>query len=135
MAFFERADERDRRVLCNICNVLCNEKSMMTHRVKCTERHPDKLAEGGSLKKCEFDSGHIVEADKMDLHLEFCTKRQTEIVAEFQRMSKVPEISPIIPESSPWAPARQEDQIDDDWNRAAADDKSFIMKMKNMKLK
>ena len=83
MAYFERADERDRLILCNICNVKCSERSITNHKAKCSQKHPNKFA-SGALKRCNYDSSHIVEADIFDLHLEFCTKRQSEIVAQYQ---------------------------------------------------
>lgn len=87
MAYFERADERDRLILCNICNVKCAERGITTHRAKCSEKpqHKKKFL-SGELERCYHDSSHIVEGGKMSLHLEFCNKYQNQILAEYQLM-------------------------------------------------
>lgn len=124
MAYFERADERDRLICCNICNVNCAERSLTNHRISCRERNLKKFQ--SQLVVCKYDSGHIVEADKLDLHLEFCTKRQSEIVSEYQEESKIAKgpIDITIPESpSP--------EVDDEWNHATDDvtNKFFTLKV------
>lgn len=88
MAFFERTDERDMLVVCNICKVKCSERSLTTHRIKCADRNATKFR-SGELLRCAYDSGHIVEAGKLGPHQEFCIKRQNDLVAEFQRETKI----------------------------------------------
>jgi hypothetical protein len=84
MAFFERADERDQLIVCNICNVKCNERSITQHKFKCAEKNAHKF-KNGELVRCKYDQGHIVKPDKLSLHLEFCTKRQNQLKDEYQR--------------------------------------------------
>lgn len=131
MAYFERTDERDMLILCNICNVKCAERSLTNHKAKCIERNPDKFTKG-LLKRCKYDSSHIVEADKLDLHLEFCTKRQNEIVAEFQEESKIAigSIDNTPPNNGHSNPSSL---VSDDWNRAA-NNEPFIHNLSKLRI-
>lgn len=83
MAYFQRADERDRLILCNICNVKCSERSLTNHKAKCYDRNLARFKKG-DLIRCTYDSSHIIEAGKLEDHKEFCNKYQNEIVAQFQ---------------------------------------------------
>lgn len=130
MAFFERTDERDPLITCNICNVKCAERSMTQHKSKCADKHSDKFT-SGKLERCSYDSGHFVEPDKMKLHLEFCIKRQSYLVAEYQRETakihrpdeKAKENGPAqVEEPEPFATS-------DDWG-VQANSKPYIAKMR-----
>lgn len=132
MAYFERADETDKLVLCNICDVNCLERGIMAHRSKCAVKHREKFARG-LVERCEFDSGHIVKPGMMDLHLEFCVKRQQNIVSEYQRtQSREPAPLPVIQKTWTTLEDRQ-NHDDDDWNRIDIN-KAFISKLKDLKL-
>lgn len=84
MAYFERADERNKLILCKICKVNCAERSMLTHTVNCAKKHQAKFKPKGDLVTCEYATNHVVEASKMSWHLEFCAKRQQQIVSDYQ---------------------------------------------------
>lgn len=84
MAFFERADERNKLILCKICKVNCAERSMMTHTVNCAKKHQARFKPKGDLVICEYATNHIVEDSKMEWHQEFCAKRQQQIVSDYQ---------------------------------------------------
>lgn len=136
MAYFERGDERDMLIVCNICNAKCAERSLTNHRAKCSERHSSKFAKG-QLLKCSYDSGHIVEAGQMNWHLEFCTKYQNKLVEEFQEEDfKVK--NPLVltginnPASSGFANPPGDSLNDEDWNRDA--DERFVEDLSKLKL-
>lgn len=132
MAFFQRADERDRLVLCNICEVKCSERSMTAHRSKCAERHADKFTKG-LLIRCHYDSGHIVDKGMLDWHYEFCAKRQSQILGEFQQATRFDQVPNL---DTAWSPVSYAtDKVDDTWNRVADDKNNFIYKMGHMSLK
>ena len=130
MAFFDRADERDQLILCNICNVKCAERSIVNHRNNCKDRNADKFRKG-ALLKCEYDTSHIVEAGKMELHLEFCNKRQTELLSEFQLVTG--NTAPVLGEPSWSSGDPSAHEVDDEWNRKATD-KCFVKQMSKLKL-
>lgn len=99
MAYFERSDERDRLILCNICNVKCSERGITIHKYNCRNNYKKKF-DDGKLLVCSYDIGHIVPQGKMDLHLEFCNKYQSVILAEYQVAFRSPSITPETPASS-----------------------------------
>lgn len=128
MAFFERADERDPLILCNICEVKCSERSITSHRMKCAQRKPDQFK--SRLTRCSFDSGHIVERAKMDIHLEFCRKRQTTLVDEFQKIQGM--TNPNAAAST--VTNREPVTFDDEWQPEPESD-LVIAKLSKLKLK
>lgn len=140
MAFFERTDERDKLVFCNICNVKCAERSLTVHRIKCSARFKAKF-DSGELERCAYDSGHIVKRGGMEDHLEFCSKRQNKLVNEFQedcrfvefeKAGALPELEPIQIRS---AFVQEFDDADqEDWNKLAGTHK-FVSQFSKMHLK
>lgn len=86
MAYFQRADEAKVQIICILCNVSVNERSITYHRGKCRDANKSKI--GSILEECPHDTGHIVPAGKMGLHLEFCKKYQSIILGEYQEILK-----------------------------------------------
>lgn len=132
MAYFERGDERDQLVFCNICNVKCAERSIIVHKGKCSDRHAKKF-QSGDLIKCQYDSTHTVPEGQWDDHLEFCTKYQNKLLGVYQlacraAVSDCPIVEPIRgPELD--KPFVNNDEWSIDPNR-----ETFTMKFDNMKL-
>lgn len=87
MAYFQRKDEADHSILCNICNVNVKERRLTNHRSVCRSKNPEKF-KSGQLVECKYNSNHIVEADKMSLHLEFCVAYQSLCTSEYQKAKK-----------------------------------------------
>lgn len=138
MAFFERTDERDKLVVCNICNVKCSERSLTSHRMKCSIRHKD-MFKSGELIRCSYDSGHIIKLGEMDDHLEFCIKRQNNLLADFQRDIRLADApTSDVPESTSLSfstntNARSATETADDWNREA-DENPFSFKLSKLRI-
>lgn len=136
MAFFDRADERDQLIKCNICNVFCNERSITTHRVKCADKNPAKFRDG-SLEKCSYDSSHIVEKGTLSLHYEFCRKRQAALRDEYQKaefLNKNKRL--LVPLGKPSGYQSEEVPFDpeEDWG-ASANCEPFISSMAKLSLR
>lgn len=139
MAFFERTDERDRMIKCNICDVMCSERSMTKHRMQCCV-HPKQVDKfkRGKLIRCIYDSGHIVPNGQMDDHLEFCTKYQNNLVSEFQRESRMADTYSLGTEEQvreinlPVRESQVELGAGDDWGKEA--DEPFISNMAKLRL-
>lgn len=85
MAFFERKDEFNQMITCNICKANCSERTITTHVAKCSDvpKHQAKFS-NGQLERCQYDRTHIVDGGTMNIHLEFCNKRQNQLLAEYQ---------------------------------------------------
>lgn len=125
MAYFERADERDKLIICNICSVngnsiTVNERGITNHRAKCSIKHPNRF-KNGELERCQYDSSHIVKGGMMSLHLEFCTKYQNKLVGEYQEAFRTDTESPV-------ETRRERSLTDDSWNREANSD-NFISEL------
>lgn len=142
MAYYERTDERDALILCNICNVNVSERSLLTHKNKCFERYIGKSNNGRHFKRCQYDSGHIVEVDKYSLHLEFCKKYQTERVSEHQIAAR--EVAMALNKASDeitsdhlreplTSSSLPTDGIEDDWN-LEANHETFTLKMSKLNI-
>lgn len=99
MAYFERSDERDRLIVCNICNVKCAERSITIHKYNCHNNYKKKF-DDGDLLRCEFDTSHVVPKGRMNLHLEFCNKYQNVVLADYQQAFRQISISPESTSSS-----------------------------------
>lgn len=84
MAYFERSDEFDMRVDCEICGAKLAERSVTAHKSKCIIRNSSKFSEC-KLERCKYNFNHIILAGKMKDHLEFCNKYQQQLVTEFQQ--------------------------------------------------
>lgn len=133
MAYFERGDEANKLIVCNICNVGCKESSLTVHKVKCSEKpcHKKRFDKGGDLQKCQYDSSHIIKGDNMSIHLEFCSSYQSKLVGEYQSDQRKAQ---TIPESYP--PAKAEpasSDYDDSWSREA-NSKPFLSNLSRLKL-
>lgn len=133
MAYFERADERDQMVLCNICNVKCAERSILVHKGKCSERHAKKFS-SGDLIMCQYDRTHIVPRGQLEIHLEFCSKYQNKLVGEYQLACKAA-TSGTLTESITATSEPKEPIIitDPDWVGDLTRE-TFSLKFSNMKL-
>lgn len=131
MAYFERADERDQLVFCNICDVKCAERSIIVHKGKCSERHAKKF-QSGDLIKCQYDSTHIVPRGQLDMHLEFCSKYQNKLVGEYQLACRAAISGPVI---EPILPRREEPLIttDPEWSIDPSQE-PFTLRFSNMRL-
>lgn len=132
MAYFERGDEANKLIVCNICGVSCKESGLTVHKSKCSEKpeHRKRFAEGGDLQRCQYDSSHIVKRGNMSMHLEFCTKYQNKLVAEFQSAFCEQKPEPSRPERVP-EPAQYDG--DDSWGEEA-NCKPFLSNFRGLKL-
>lgn len=104
MAFFERADERNKLIQCKICKASCAERSMLTHTMNCIKnpRYKAKFMPEGGLTVCSLVTTHVVEESKLKLHQEFCAKRQQQFVAEYQLETSKAVSSPRTESNSGW---------------------------------
>lgn len=83
MAYFQRGDERDQIVTCQLCSQQLRERSYVNHTSdKCIGLLRLK---NGTYVRCKYDSGHIIDKNKMEIHLEFCAKRQAHLREELQK--------------------------------------------------
>lgn len=61
----------------------------MRHRANCRSKPEHMIKfDKGQLEKCPYDTNHIVEGGKMELHLEFCLKYQSQLVSEYQEQQR-----------------------------------------------
>lgn len=86
MAYFERCDERDKLIVCNICYVKCAERSITIHKSRCRENYKYKF-DKNELLVCSYDASHIIPIGGEELHHEFCHKYQKQILGECQILS------------------------------------------------
>lgn len=85
MAYFQRGDERDQLIRCNICGVNVAERSLIVHKTKCaiSPLHGHKLKEG-KLERCPYDSCHFYTPAQKKDHFEFCVKYQGKLLSDYQ---------------------------------------------------
>lgn len=136
MAYYERGDEANKLIVCNICNVKVKESGLTVHKAKCCEKpdHKKRFSEGGDLQKCQYDSSHIIKGLNMDIHLEFCTKYQDIMAAEHQTAWR--QAQKILEAHSPdkGGPKQEpESQPDDGWHRAA-NSEPFLSDLSRLKI-
>lgn len=134
MAYFERGDEANKLIVCNICNVACKESSLTVHKRRCSDRpeHKKRFDKGWDLQRCRYDTSHIIKGDNMDIHLEFCTKYQAQLVEEYQSATRAAQNLPDYCPPSKTDPDSTEN-VDDSWGKEA-NSKHFLSNLSRLKL-
>ena len=84
MAYFERTDEFDLEIACVACEQPVKERRYTAHLSgKCIGL---KKLDDATKVRCSYDATHIIDADKKDHHLEFCSKHQQMLLERIQYM-------------------------------------------------